>query len=233
MKIGLICPTHDEGKLLSRYLKRISSYPLNIYTGRINKNKFSLIISGIGKTNAAMAATYLIEKFSPDLLFLFGIAGAYPSTGLSVGDVAIAEKEFYGDEGVIIKDGFHGLDFIKIPLLKKGKKKLFNEFTLNKGIVNMIKRKIKVPLKAGNFVTLSTITGTTERAIELRDKYNAMCENMEGAAVAHVCEFFAKDMVEIRGISNIVEDRDRSKWDIKIGIKACNDVLLDILNNLP
>lgn len=231
MKIGLICPTPEEGKF-SGYLKRVSGHPFNIYTGRLNKNRLSLIIPGIGKTNAAIGATYLVEKFSPDLIILFGIAGAYPSSGLSVGDVAIAEKEFYGDEGVIIKDGFRGLDFINIPFLKKGKKKFFNEFTLNKGIIDMIKRKAKVPLKSGNFVTLSTITGTTERAIELRDKYNAICENMEGAAVAHVCEVFGKDVLEIRGISNIVEDRDRSRWDLKAGIKTCNNVLLDILNDL-
>ncbi|MFN3395174.1 MAG: futalosine hydrolase [Thermodesulfovibrionales bacterium] len=231
MKIGLICPTPEEDQF-SGYLKRVSSHPFNIYSGRINKNKLSLIISGIGKTNAAIGATYLVEKFFPDLLILFGIAGAYPSSGLSVGDVAIAEKEFYGDEGVIIKDGFHGLDFINIPLLKKGKKRLFNEFPLNKGIVNLVKRKTKATLKAGNFVTLSTITGTAERAIKLRDKYNAICENMEGAAVAHVCEVFGKDLLEIRGISNIVDNRDRSRWDVKAGIKAYSNVLFDILNGL-
>lgn len=231
MRIGLICPTPEEGQF-SRYLKRVSVHPFNIYTGKIKKNELSFIISGIGKSNAAIGTTYLIEKFSPDLLILFGIAGAYPSTGLSIGDVAIAEKEFYADEGVIIKEGFRGLDFINIPLLKKGKKKFFNEFSLNKRVVNKVKRKTRVTLKAGNFVTLSTITGTAERAIELRDKYNAICENMEGAAVAHVCEIFGKDLLEIRGISNMVDNRDRSRWDVKAGIKAYRDVLFDILYDL-
>lgn len=232
MKVCLICPTPEEGRLLSSCLKRVERSPFVVYHGRIKRNTVTLVISGIGKTNAASAVTYMINKYIPDLFILSGIAGAYPSTGLSIGDVAIAEKEFYGDEGVIMKNGFFGLDLINIPLIKKGKKRFFNEFQLNKRLVNMVKKTIKGSFKSGNFVTLSAITGTAEGAIRLRDRYNAICENMEGAAVAHACEVFGMDLIEIRGISNIVEDRDPSRWDIKKGVISCSEALFEFLDNI-
>lgn len=232
MKIALISPTLEEGKHLSYYLKKVQGHTFHLYQGKFKKNNIYLVISGIGKSNAASAATYIINKLSPDLLILFGIAGAYPSSGLSIRDVAIAEREFYGDEGIIMRDGFHTLDFIGIPLLKKGNNKFFNEFSFSKRIITMAKRSIKGPVKVGNFVTLSSITGTTDRAIKLARVFNALCENMEGAAFAHICKIFKKEMIEIRGISNIVEERDRSKWDIKGAIMSCNNALFDILNNL-
>lgn len=232
MHIALISPTLGEGKFLSRYLKKASTHPFTIYQGRIGKNRIALIISGIGKTSAASATTHIINKLSPHLLILFGVGGAYPLTGLSIGDIAVAEKEIYGDEGIIMKDGFHGLDLIGIPVIKKGKKAIFNEFHLNRGLLDSVKRYIYKPFKSGNFITLSSITGTVDGAIRLARRYNAICENMEGAAVAHVCEIFRRDLIEIRGISNIVEDRDPSKWDIKTAIRATSKTLLDILNHL-
>lgn len=232
MKICLISPTPEEGHFFARCLKSLSGHPFSLYQGKIKKNRILLVVSGIGKVNVATAATYLNERFSPDLFILFGIGGAYPSVGLSIGDIAVAEREFYGDEGLLTKEGFYGLERIGIPLLKKGRKRFFNEFTLNKGLIKKIEKFVKVPFKSGNFVTISATTCTNERALELRDRYDAICENMEGAAVAHVCEVFGKDLLEIRGISNIVDNRDRSRWDVKAGIKAYSDVLFDILNDL-
>lgn len=232
MKIALISPTSEEGRPLSVHLKRLSGHPFTIYQGQMKNNKISLIISGIGKTNAASASTYILNKISPDLLILFGIAGAYPYSGLSIGDLVIAEKEFYGDEGIVMKDGFYGLDLIGIPVLKKGRRIIFNELPLNKALIRRVKKIIKQPVKAGNFITLSSITGTNDRAIQLARRFNALCENMEGAAVAQVCKIFKRDLIEIRGISNIVEDRDRSRWNIKAAIRSCSNALFDILNNL-
>lgn len=55
-----------------------------------------LVESGIGKVNAAVAATLLIERYKPDLIINSGSAGAFAS-GLSVGDVIVATQYVYGD----------------------------------------------------------------------------------------------------------------------------------------
>jgi futalosine hydrolase len=37
---------------------------------------------------------------------------------------------------------------------------------------------------------------------------------MEGAAVAQMCARFGVPFFEVRGISNLVEDRDLSRWNL-------------------
>jgi futalosine hydrolase len=44
---------------------------------------------------------------------------------------------------------------------------------------------------------------------------------MEGAAVARVCKEFSLPCLEIRCISNMVEDRDQAKWQLQ---EACTQV---------
>ncbi|MDP2276854.1 MAG: futalosine hydrolase, partial [Nitrospirota bacterium] len=131
---GLVSATEKESRAILKTLRRIKdkSLALSVYQGNIGKTNIIHVISGIGKTNAAHAATLLIEKFSPSAVINFGIGGAYPSSGLRAGDIAIADKEIYGDEGIWLKDGFHKADEIGLPLLKKGRNKYFNEFQLDK-----------------------------------------------------------------------------------------------------
>ncbi len=240
---GLISATEKESRAILKTLRRIKdkSLALPVYQGKIGKTNIIHIISGIGKTNAAHAATLLIEKFSPSTVINFGIGGAYPSANLRAGDIAIADREIYGDEGLWLRDGFHKADAIGIPLLKKGRKKYFNEFPLDK---NLMQKAVKfsglvtrhsplvTEVKSGAFVTVSTATGTGRRAREIEKRFNAICENMEGAAVAHVCAMYGIPLLEIRGISNIVENRDRSKWDIKTAAENCQKVVLEILKQL-
>ena len=37
---------------------------------------------------------------------------------------------------------------------------------------------------------------------------------MEGAAAAHICLMYGVPFAEVRGISNLVVDRDRESWDL-------------------
>jgi len=38
-----------------------------------------------------------------------------------------------------------------------------------------------------------------------------------------------KPMIEMRGISNIVEDRDRSTWNIKLAAENCQKAALECI----
>jgi futalosine hydrolase len=238
--IGVMSSVRDEGKLLAKRLKqKVSLSGRTVFRGTIEGKKVVYIISGMGKTNAAHAATVLIEKFSPDLVVLFGVGGAYPSAGLKVGDIAVAEEEIYGDEGVHDKNGFHGTEFIGIHLLKKGGKKYFNKFALDRRAIRKAQDSLALsplpfpPIESGAFVTVSTCTGTRKRALELEKRFNAICENMEGASVAHICALYGRPMIEIRGISNMVQDRDKSAWDVKLAAGNCQRAVLEILKTGP
>jgi futalosine hydrolase len=62
------------------------------------------------------------------------------------------------------------------------------------------------------------------RAIEART--GGAVENMEGAAVAHVAHLHGVPVGEVRGISNIVTNRDTSQWKLKNAADLAQEALL-------
>src|SRR5512138_220338 len=117
--IALLCSTQPEAEAL---LARISGSRTETFgskafrQGMLGGRPVVLCIGGMGKVNAAHAATLLIERYAPDALIIFGIGGAYPSSGAQVGDTVIATEEIAGDEGVLTHEGFKDTEYIGIPL---------------------------------------------------------------------------------------------------------------------
>ncbi|MBI4823855.1 MAG: futalosine hydrolase [Nitrospirae bacterium] len=228
MRWGLISAVPFEANLLIKRLC-LKQPPKSDLLGLFIGNNVLYISSGIGAVNTGHATTLLIKEFLPQAVIAFGIGGAYPSSGLKIGDIAVAEKEIYADTGVLLKNGFHGLNTIGIPLIKKGKKKYFNEFPLDTKLIKKAMRVLPTVHK-GVFLTVSTSTGTLKRANELSRKCNAICENMEGASVAHICTMYGIPLLELRGISNMVEDRDLRKWDKALASRRCQEAVLKIIS---
>jgi len=173
--------------------------------------------TGLGKVNAAVNSAALVREFSPDILISTGCAGAYTASGLSVGDIAAASSEIYGDEGVLTPSGWQSLEYMGFPLAVAKGERYFNEIPLSPSMTEKavaLAETLGVPLRVGKFVTVSTCSGTAARGADLSRRFGALCESMEGAAAAHVALVHGLDCLEIRGISNMVEDRDLSRWDI-------------------
>jgi futalosine hydrolase len=236
--LGMMVSVEAEGSLIAGRLKPAPKRPAalpEVRTGTIDTLPVVYSVSGLGKTNAAHCLTSLILNYSPSLVIVFGMGGAYPSSGLGPGDIAVATKEIYADEGVLLEDSLHPLQLIGIPLLKAGGRKYFNEFPLDTTLAKaMVRAARSAGLKAaaGAFATVSACTGTKQRAEELSARLGAICENMEGAAVAHICRRHGLPCVEVRGISNIVEARDTSKWDIAKASDNCQRTVVEFLKGL-
>jgi futalosine hydrolase len=232
--VGLISAVPFESKRLVSGIKNRRASSRGITTGRIGGRRVAHVVSGMGITNAAHAATVLIEKHGPAIIIQFGIGGAYSSCGLKVGDIAVAESEAYADLGVFTDKGLEGIEATGIPLVRKGRKKYFDTFPLDGKLARAALGASCAPRAgAGAFLTVSRVTGTRRRAGELRRKYGAVCENMEGAAVAHVCALYGLPMVEIRGISNIVGERDPGKWEKGLASENCQRTVMELLEKLP
>ncbi len=237
--IALMCSVQAEAERLlgSAVIAKSTIVGSKCLTeGTLKGRRILLCVSGMGKVNAAHGATLLLTQFKPEALLVFGIGGAYPSSGASVGDIAIAEEEIAGDEGVLTQDGFKDAEYIGIPLLKTATSTIFSTYPAAESLVTRSLKSLRVHQTAeknavhvGPFVTLSTCTGTAERARELEERYHGLCENMEGAAAAQVAELHGIPWLEVRGISNLVEDRDLSKWNIPQAAQAAQQAILHIV----
>ena len=198
------------------------------YRGELEGRPVIVAVTGIGKINTAIAITALLESSEPELLINTGCAGAYRRSDLVVGALAMATTEVLGDEGVLTQDGWHSLELIGIPVVERGGETYFNRFPLTRWALDKaahVAETAGIPLRSGTFVTVSTVSGTLERGEELSRRFNGICENMEGSAAAQVALLYGVDCLEIRGVSNIVEDRDLSRWNIQVAAaKAQNFV---------
>jgi len=175
-----------------------------------------LIVTGVGPVNAAHAATVAIIEEAPEAIVVCGVGGAYPSSGLRVGDVASAEIEIYGDLGAESPSGFMDMKTLGFPVVASPTP-LFNEIPMQ----------VFPTAGRARFVTVSMCTGSDEKARQIESRTRGGVENMEGAAVAHVSRLHGIAVGEVRGISNIVTNRDTKSWKLKEAAAAAQTALLD------
>lgn len=174
-----------------------------------------VVVTGVGPVNAAHAVTLEIVHRRPDAIVVCGVGGAYPDSGLRVGDVACADMECYGDLGAAAPSGFLDMKALGFPVVALPDP-LYNDLPMQ---VWPVERRVK-------FVTVSTCTGTDAVARALVARTGGAVENMEGAAVAHVARLHDIPVGEVRGISNMVTDRDTSRWRLKEAARAAQEALL-------
>lgn len=182
------------------------------WTGTLSGRPVRVLEAGMGKTNAAQAVTALLEREAVSGVVSFGVGGAYPGSGLATGEVAIGSASIYADEGVDAPDGWMGTDGIGIPLVERAGTRWFNEFPSDPGLLARARSALGARVPVGPMLTVSSCSGTTLRGEQLHHRWGALCESMEGAAVAQVCALYGVPFLELRAVSNAVEDRDLSRW---------------------
>jgi futalosine hydrolase len=191
-----------------------------INDGTVNGTRVRVIEMGVGPVNAAHATTMAIVKERPDAIVVCGIGGAYPSSGLQLGDVVSATFEIYGDLGAQSPSGFLDMQALGFPVVSTPTV-LFNELPMQ----------IFPSSSSVRFVTVSTCTGIESTAREMEARTRGAVENMEGAAVAHVARIHGVPIGEVRGISNLVTNRDTKTWRLRDAADAAQQSVLTWLNS--
>lgn len=160
---------------------------------------------GVGKIEATLSLTRRLSAARPQVVINFGVAGAFGSSGLEVGDVCLVGEETLGDEGVRTDDGFE--DLVALKLAPRAR------WTADPAWSRRLADALPgVPIVRGT--TVSTVSGTDDLAQSYAARGAPAVETMEGAAVARVCEAFGVPWVQLRSISNRVGERSRGGWDL-------------------
>ncbi len=180
-----------------------------------NRADAKVIVTGVGPVNAAHAVTIAIMERAPSAIVVCGVGGAYPGSGLNVGDLACAGMECYGDLGASSPNGFLDMQALGFPVVASPTP-IFNDLPMQ---IFPADRRVK-------FITVSTCTGTDAIARSIETRTGGAVENMEGAAVAHVAHLHGIAAGELRGISNMVTNRDTKSWRLKDAAAAAQEAAL-------
>ena len=215
----ILSATAYEQQRLRDSLQQATTQYMGLRTwvrGMIGTRSVVLIETGIGAVNTAQALTVALQEIDPELVLQIGIGGAYLGSGLDKGDLALASEENYGDLGVITHAGWSPADEIGIPILSTDRD-YYNTYPVDPALVARAQHILEQSgecVVQGPFVTVQQCTGREDIGNELAARFNAICENMEGAAAAHISTLYAVPFLELRAISNHVEDRNKDAWDI-------------------
>jgi futalosine hydrolase len=185
-----------------------------------DRDDVRVIVTGVGPVNAAHAVTVALMQYQPGAIIVCGVGGAYPGAGLNVGDVLCAQSECYGDLGASSPGGFLDMKALGFPVIASPSP-IYNELPMQ---VFPVDRRAK-------FVTVSTCTGIDEVARSIEARTGGAVENMEGAAVAHVAHLHGIAAGEVRGISNLVTNRDTKSWKLKDAATAAQEAVLAWIAN--
>ncbi|WP_367210625.1 futalosine hydrolase [Sphingobacterium sp. R2] len=178
------------------------------------------LITGVGMVATAFALGRVLHEKKYDLLINIGIGGCL-DRHVEIGSVIQVVSESFIELGA--EDGHN---FIPIDQLGYGKSKFSSCLLADK--------ELRLPfLKQGEGITVNKVHGRTESIEKILKLHpNSLVESMEGAAVFFAADKMAVPVIEIRGISNYVEKRNRATWNIPLAIMNSNKALIKTLEYL-
>lgn len=170
---------------------------------------------GVGPAAAAAGAARLLSLSEArgrayQGIVSVGIAGGFPDL-IEPGGVVIADRSVYADLGAQAADGFLTIDELGFGSAVHA---------VDETLTGLLRAALP-GAHVGGVLTVSTVTGTADRAAELRKRWpDAIAETMEGAGVAAAARACGVPYAELRTISNAIGPRDRDSWQIGKALAA-------------
>ena len=170
---------------------------LQYVAGSVAGTEIVAVAGGVGKVRAASCAQSLVDLFHVESIVFCGVAGCV-NPRLKAGDIAISRDLFQYDCIADIKTAILGRISSKF-----NQSRVIADENLGKlAEVACVETLGRSSCVVGTIVTgdKPVLTGTERK--KLRRKYGAECVEMEGAAVAAVCDRNGVPFVVLRTISD-------------------------------
>ena len=218
----IVAATRLEVKLLADELEFVNeTHQLKKY--RLNEIEIDILITGIGTTFTAFHLTNALHDKKYQFVINVGIAGSLTDE-LTIGEVVSVVSDEFADLGIEKENEF-------LTLFESG----FmdgNDFPFEQGILKAPESNGLFDLKKVKGITTNKSHGRIASIAEVKSKFSAQVESMEGAVVFYVCSWFGVPGFQIRSISNFVEPRDSAKWNIPLALEKLNVAVLNVLKKL-
>lgn len=188
------------------------------YIGTINKKEVVIVKSNVGKVNSARGAQMLIDNFDIRIVINIGTSGSVDNN-LNIGDVVVADRLYQYD--------FDVTAFGR----KLGEIENIGEcIYTDKNILN----KISKDLIVGGIASGDKFITRMEDKTFIRDKFNVVCIEMEGASIAQVCYLSNTPFLVIRSITDKLDgtsEVDFVKF-LEYSSRKVANILKDIIEDI-
>lgn len=230
MKIAVIGAMEQEVELLRSALQNTTTETIansEFTTGTYEGKDVVLLKSGIGKVNAAMSTTILLEKYQPDVVINTGSAGGF-DTNLKVGDIVISDEVRHHDVDVTA----FGYEIGQMAGMPAG-------YRSDEKLIEVAKQAVtevgEHPYALGLICSGDVFMSNPVRVEAVRKDFPVMkAVEMEAAAVAQVCYQFGTPFVVIRALSDIAGQESNISFDefLPIAAKHSTQIVLKAITKL-
>ncbi len=189
-----------------------------------------LLIPGIGMVPTAYFVGRQLALQQYDLAINAGIAGTFnisipPGTVVNVVEDCVPELGAEDAENFI---SVFELGLADPDMHPYHGGKLKNDLMSTTGL---FPDKVLAGLMQVKAITSNTVRGNAASIERIRRIAAADIESMEGAAFFFACLTAKTPCLQIRSISNLVEERDKSRWDLDLALKNLNNSLFELINS--
>lgn len=199
MKTGIIGALDVEVEHLVRELENCTSQKLmgmTFHEGLLHGMPVVVVMCGIGKVNAALCASVLINCYGVSAVINTGIAGSLDSN-IEIGDLVVSTDAVHHDMDMTPL-GFAAGQVPYIGTLA---------FPADEGLRSAVLQAAQeldlgVTVFEGRIASGDQFVSTTERKDWVVSTFDALCCEMEGAAIAHACYLARVPFVIVRAISD-------------------------------
>lgn len=216
MKHLIISATKKEAQEL---IDELNLKQTKDHTFSNDSKSINLLIGGVGAHTTIYETTkFLCHNNDIDFIINIGISGAFKDTDANINDVFLINSDYYGDVGF-----FYQKDFVNSfnSYFNKQYSYIFKDgkLLLDEDIPNYFR-----DLKLVNAVTMN-IPESKPNAPK-----DVAIETMEGAAVMMCSKLFEVNCVQVRSVSNIIQETPKNKWQVDSAIKAYSDFIIKFFN---
>lgn len=235
--IGILCATPEELAAIRDVLHLPAAPevhgPTRVWVG----HGLALAQSGIGKVNAAAAATVLLERYEARALVFAGVAGGL-APDLPVGSVLLADRLAIHDYGVVAEGRLtatrSGIIPLGAPELDALEPVPAEVTAIWARLLPRIRSSLSSEVRCGGVTTADYFLNCTETRDALRARLGADAIDMESGAVAQVAEAWGTPLFVIRTLSDLAGAESHLTYPEMARMAAANSAacvpaLLDLI----
>lgn len=200
MKVAIVAAMKPElDELVSRLRNRdtVKRAGFDFHTGVLAGHDVILLLSGVGKVNAAVGTALVIEDYAPDVIINTGVAGGF-DPAMNPGDIVLSTEVRHHDVDAR-PFGYESGQVPGMPAVYHADPQLMEK------ALSVAGKAEGVTVKSGLVVSGDIFIHEPEEARDILRRFpSALAGEMEAAAVAQVCHLFSKPFIITRSISDVI-----------------------------
>lgn len=215
-------------KEATQNLQEVQKGIRTFFTGTISGKDVVIVEAGIGKVNAAITTSKLIEHFDVDLIVNIGVAGG--QKGVKHKDVVISTEVLYHDVDVTA----FGSKYIHGQIPGHEPTFIADESLITKTI--QVLQNHSLPYHVGKIASGDQFVTSKDTIEEVNKVYTDIYAiEMEAASIAHTASVYNIPFIIYRSISDILDDETQGE-DFGTFVEAASNnasiVLRELLKDL-